>query len=273
VAVYSDITELKQREQDLTEKSAALAALSAKLAKYLAPQVYQLQKVKIASKRKKLTVCFSDIVGFTDITDKMESEDLTQLLNHYLTEMANIALQHGATIDKYVGDGIVMFFGDPETRGVEEDTRACVRMALAMQKRVRELAELWQDMGIETPLRCRIGIHGRARTLLALMDAAILDPRSGTVSTSAPGMGSSGGNDPAALVRLPMIESTFRQRKSFGFHPASDSFESSTMLMIDRRPSATSTSARHSSAIFSQRSFSAAFTLSAIWAAKLTCSR
>jgi hypothetical protein len=82
--------------------------------------------------------------------------------------------------------------GDSETRGVEEDTRACVRMALAMQKRVRELAELWRDMGIETPLRCRIGIHGRARTLLALMDA-ILDPRSGTVSTSAPGMGSSGG--------------------------------------------------------------------------------
>ena len=77
VAVYSDITELKQREQDLTEKSAALAALSSKLAKYLAPQVYDSiftgqQDVKIVSKRKKLTVCFSDLVGFTEITDKME---------------------------------------------------------------------------------------------------------------------------------------------------------------------------------------------------------
>ena len=82
VAVYSDITELKQREQDLTEKSTALASLSSKLAKYLAPQVYDLiftgqQDVKIVSKRKKLTVCFSDLVGFTEITDKMESEDLT----------------------------------------------------------------------------------------------------------------------------------------------------------------------------------------------------
>jgi PAS domain S-box-containing protein len=164
VAVYSDITELKQREQDLTEKSNALAALSSKLAKYLAPQVYDSiftgqQDVKIVSKRKKLTVCFSDLVGFTEITDKMESEDLTQLLNHYLTEMSKIALQYGATIDKYVGDAIVMFFGDPATLGMKEDALACVQMAIAMQQRVGELAEEWRDSGIETSLRCRIGVH------------------------------------------------------------------------------------------------------------------
>ena len=164
VAVYSDITELKQREQDLTEKSNALAALSSKLAKYLAPQVYDSiftgqQEVKIVSKRKKLTVCFSDLVGFTEITDKMELEDLTHLLNHYLTEMSKIALQYGATIDKYVGDAIVMFFGDPTTLGVKEDALACVQMAIAMQKRVGELAEDWRNSGIEVPLRCRIGIH------------------------------------------------------------------------------------------------------------------
>ena len=164
VAVYSDITELKQREQDLTEKSDALASLSSKLAKYLAPQVYDSiftgqQDVKIVSKRKKLTVCFSDLVGFTEITDKMESEDLTQLLNHYLTEMSKIALQYGATIDKYVGDAIVMFFGDPTTLGVKEDALACVQMAIAMQKRVGELAHEWRNSGIKTPLRCRIGIH------------------------------------------------------------------------------------------------------------------
>jgi PAS domain S-box-containing protein len=164
VGVYSDITELKQREQDLTEKSNALAALSSKLAKYLAPQVYDSiftgqQDVKIVSKRKKLTVCFSDLVGFTEITDKMESEDLTQLLNHYLTEMSKIALQYGATIDKYVGDAIVMFFGDPTTLGVKEDALACAQMAIAMQERVDELAHEWRNSGIETPLRCRIGIH------------------------------------------------------------------------------------------------------------------
>ena len=164
VAVYSDITELKRREANLAEKSTALEALSSKLAKYLAPQVYNSiftgrQDVKIASQRKKLTVCFSDIADFTEITDKMESEDLTQLLNHYLTEMSRIASEYGATIDKYVGDAIVMFFGDPETRGVKEDAIACVKMALAMQRRIGELAEVWRNAGIETPLRCRIGIH------------------------------------------------------------------------------------------------------------------
>ncbi len=158
------LSELREREQDLTEKSTTLAALSSKLAKYLAPQVYDQiftgqQDVKIVSKRKKLTVCFSDLVGFTEMTEQMESEDLTQLLNQYLTEMSKIALRYGATIDKYVGDAIVMFFGDPTTQGVKQDAMACVRMAIAMQERVGELAEEWRRNGIEAPLRCRIGIH------------------------------------------------------------------------------------------------------------------
>jgi PAS domain S-box-containing protein len=164
VAVYSDISELKRREESLSEKSAALEALSGKLAKYLAPQVYDSifagrQDVGITSQRKKLTICFSDIAGFTETTDRMESEDLTQLLNHYLTEMSKIASEYGATIDKYVGDAIVMFFGDPESRGVKEDALACVKMAIAMQRRMTELAGVWRDAGIQTPLRCRIGIH------------------------------------------------------------------------------------------------------------------
>ena len=164
VAIYSDITELKRREESLAEKSTALEVLSGKLAKYLAPQVYNSiftgrQDVRIASQRKKLTVCFTDIAGFTETADKMESEDLTQLLNHYLTEMSRIASVHGATIDKYVGDAILMFFGDPESRGVREDALACVTMALAMQRRMSELAQVWRDAGMETPLRCRIGIH------------------------------------------------------------------------------------------------------------------
>jgi PAS domain S-box-containing protein len=164
VAVYSDISELKRREENLSEKSAAMEALSGKLAKYLAPQVYDSifagrQEVKITSQRKKLTICFSDIAGFTETTDRMESEDLTQLLNHYLTEMSKIASEHGATIDKYVGDAIVMFFGDPESRGVKQDALACVKMAIAMQRRMTELADVWRNAGIQTPLRCRIGIH------------------------------------------------------------------------------------------------------------------
>jgi adenylate cyclase len=137
VALYSDITEIKQREKELADKTKALEQLSGQLAKYLAPQVYESiftgrREVKVTSQRKKLTIFFSDIVDFTAITDSLEPEELTNLLNHYLTEMSKIAHEFGATIDKYVGDGIVAFFGDPETRGVKEDATACVNMAIAM---------------------------------------------------------------------------------------------------------------------------------------------
>ena len=164
VAVFSDVTALKQREAELTEKSNALQQLSQQLAKYLSPQVYDSiftgrQEVKLVSNRKRLTVFFSDIASFTETTDRLESEDLTRLLNHYLTEMSQIALAHGATIDKYVGDAILVFFGDPETRGVKEDADACVRMALAMRARMAELQDTWHAAGIERPLRVRMGIN------------------------------------------------------------------------------------------------------------------
>ena len=164
VAVYSDITQIKQQEQAISEQSQALERLSNQLAKYLSPQVYASifegrNSGDIASRRKKLTVFFSDIVGFTEITEQMEAEDLTRILNQYLTEMSEIALDYGATIDKFVGDAIVIFFGDPESKGVKEDAIACVKMALAMKKRLEELNELWSEMGIEKPLQCRVGIN------------------------------------------------------------------------------------------------------------------
>jgi class 3 adenylate cyclase/HAMP domain-containing protein len=164
VAVYSDITELKQREQELADKSNALEQLSNQLAKYLSPQVYESiftgrQQVTVTGRRKKLTVFFSDIAAFTETTDRLESEDLTRLLNHYLSEMSEIALSYGATIDKYVGDAIVIFFGDPETCGVKQDALACVEMAIAMQKRMHELQAVWRASGIEKPLQCRIGVN------------------------------------------------------------------------------------------------------------------
>jgi class 3 adenylate cyclase len=149
---------------EIALKNKRLEALSNKLAKYLSPQVYNSifsgeREVKLVSDRKRLTVFFSDIAGFTETADRLESEDLTQLLNHYLTEMSQIALAFGATIDKYVGDAIVAFFGDPETQGVKGDALACVKMAIAMQRRLRELKGVWRASGIEKPLECRIGIN------------------------------------------------------------------------------------------------------------------
>jgi class 3 adenylate cyclase/PAS domain-containing protein len=171
VLVFNDITERKRAEEAseeanklVAEKNRMLESLSNQLSKYLSPQVYASiftgeQSVEIASKRKKLTVFFSDIADFTGTTDSLESEELTNLLNHYLTEMSKIALDHGATIDKYVGDAIIAFFGDPETRGVKEDARTCVTMAIGMQRRMRELQSEWLDMGLERPFRVRMGIN------------------------------------------------------------------------------------------------------------------
>ncbi len=177
VTVMTDITEQKEAERELieakqrteeasrllAEKNALLETLSAKLSKYLSPQIYQSifrgeQGAEVSSKRKKLTIFFSDIAGFTETTDNLESEELTDVLNHYLTEMSTIALSHGATIDKYIGDAMLMFFGDPESKGVKEDAHACVMMAIAMQRRMRELEQEWRKRGLERPFRIRMGI-------------------------------------------------------------------------------------------------------------------
>src|SRR5215475_6056069 len=151
-------------EDQLADTNRKLEGLSRKLAKYLSPQIYNSifsgrQAAEISAQRKKLTIFFSDIADFTQTTDSLESEELTNLLNHYLTKMSKIALEHGATIDKYIGDAILAFFGDPESRGVREDALACVQMGIAMQRRMRELQGEWMNVGTEKPFQLRIGIN------------------------------------------------------------------------------------------------------------------
>ncbi len=156
--------ELNRVAKALDEKNSVLAHLSEQLSKYLSPQIYHSifsgeRAVEIRTERKKLTVFFSDIKDFTSTTENMQPEDLTSLLNHYLTEMSDIALRYGATIDKYIGDAMLMFFGDPETKGVKEDAQLCVRMAIEMQERMQELQEDWRNQGYERPFQMRIGIN------------------------------------------------------------------------------------------------------------------
>jgi class 3 adenylate cyclase/PAS domain-containing protein len=178
VTVITDITGLKRTEQDLleakqraekanklvSEKNRMLESLSVKLSKYLSPQLYKSifsgeKNVEVASQRKKLTIFFSDIAGFTETTDLLESEELTNLLNQYLREMSAIALEYGATIDKFIGDAIMLFFGDPESKGARDDAIACVKMAIAMQQRMRDLQAEWRERGQEHVFQLRIGIN------------------------------------------------------------------------------------------------------------------
>ncbi|RUV29001.1 adenylate/guanylate cyclase domain-containing protein [Mesorhizobium sp. M5C.F.Ca.IN.020.32.2.1] len=150
--------------KELSEANDFLAAISLKIAKYLSPQIYKSifsgqKDVTIATERKKLTIFFSDVKDFTAIVERLQPEDLTVLLNEYFTEMSTIALKHGATVDKFIGDALLVFFGDPETQGVEEDARACLRMAVDMQRRLEQLNRVWRDRGVERPFQARMGIN------------------------------------------------------------------------------------------------------------------
>jgi class 3 adenylate cyclase len=141
-----------------------LASLSMKISRYLAPQIYKSifsgqKDVTIQTERKRLTIFFSDIKDFTATTEQLQPEQITELLNEYFTEMSKIALVHGGTIDKFIGDAMLIFFGDPETKGDGEDAKACLHMAIEMQDRIAGLNAKWRNAGIEHPFRVRMGIN------------------------------------------------------------------------------------------------------------------
>ena len=141
-----------------------LAAISTKISRYLSPQIYKSiftgeKDVVIQTERKKLTIFFSDIKDFTATTEQLQPEEITQLLNEYFTEMAAIALLHGGTVDKFIGDAMLVFFGDPHSKGTVEDAKACVRMAVDMRRRIAELSAGWRKTGTEHPFRARMGIN------------------------------------------------------------------------------------------------------------------
>ena len=162
-AEKEDLLDQKLRDQAIIEeKSMHLENIANRLAKYLSPQVYKSifteEEASTTHKRKNLTVFFSDIVNFTDLSDTLEPEKLAQIINNYLSEMTTIALECGGTIDKFIGDAVMVFFGDPESLGEEEDALNCIEMALRMKARVEELREYWVRNGVKGGLDIRVGI-------------------------------------------------------------------------------------------------------------------
>ena len=156
---------LNQEAYDsLKEKNTKLEKISNRLAKYLSPQIYKnIFEAETEQtndyKRKKLTVFFSDIKGFTDLSDSLDPDLLAELINDYLSAMTEIALKYGGTIDKFIGDAVLIFFGDPESDGLKKDASKCLSMAIAMQKKVAELDRNWrEDRGITEGLKVRMGI-------------------------------------------------------------------------------------------------------------------
>ena len=158
------LVENEKAFEELSFKTERLEKISNQLAKYLSPQIYKnifetdTDKVETYT-RKKLTIFFSDIKEFTNLSDRLDPDLLAEIINEYLSEMTQIALHFGGTIDKFIGDAILIFFGDPETEGTGVDAEKCVNMAIAMRKRVGELDEVWKKKrGISEGLQVRIGI-------------------------------------------------------------------------------------------------------------------
>jgi adenylate cyclase len=155
---------IKGMNRELESANDFLATLSMKISRYISPQVYKSifsgqKDVTIHTERKKLTIFFSDIQNFTATTERLQPELITQLLNEYFTEMSAIAQDFGGTIDKFIGDAMLIFFGDPETKGDREDAKACLHMAWRMQRRLAELNAQWRAAGIEQPFRARMGVN------------------------------------------------------------------------------------------------------------------
>jgi adenylate cyclase len=171
VAIYSDITDLKQREEELTKKSNALEEINKRLkkaqeqiSKYIDPNITEKIfkgefSAELSHKRTKLTMFFSDIKDFTQFTDSSDPEDVAKLLNEYLGEMAQIVRTWGGTIPQFTGDSIYAIFGAPDSKGEQDDALSCLRMGMEMQERMKTLREKWWNQGIQFPFEIRCGIH------------------------------------------------------------------------------------------------------------------
>jgi adenylate cyclase len=155
---------LQNVSDELEGEKKKLEGLAQQLSRYLPKQIYDSiftsdHPTEIKTQRKLLTVFFSDIQGFTRISSVIQPEILTHYINAYFSVMSDIATKHGGTIDKFIGDAMMVFFGDPESRGPEQDALACVRMAYEMQQKLSELHIQWETEGLQHPFVTRIGIN------------------------------------------------------------------------------------------------------------------
>jgi class 3 adenylate cyclase len=148
---------LAQTSDQLTRANDVISRyVASQLAEQILAGRYELLE---RHERRRLTLFFSDIKEFSEIAEAVEPEDLSATLNEYLSEMTSIAERHGATIDKFVGDAIMIFFGAPDHVDDREAAVRAVSMAIEMQARLVALREKWLAAGFERPLEVRMGIN------------------------------------------------------------------------------------------------------------------
>jgi len=150
ILAYRYINEEKQKE-----------VLRNTLEAYFSPPIVKkiLAKPEMLASRgqkKELTVMFTDIKNFTGYSSTMTPDHVQRLLNEYFDAMTEIVFKYQGTVDKFMGDGMMVFFGDPEPQ--PEHALLCVRAAIDMQRKVREISEKWEKQG-DMPLEIRVGIN------------------------------------------------------------------------------------------------------------------
>jgi adenylate cyclase len=112
-----------------------------------------------ALERRRITVLFADMVGFTDLSESLQPEELSEVLNEYLREMTAVAMAHGGTLDNFIGDGLMVLFGAPQRAEEKDQAWMAVQAADAMRTKIRELAARIRDRGIPADLQVRVGIN------------------------------------------------------------------------------------------------------------------
>jgi len=151
--VYQETFRLTNEQLHSKSVGRSLESFKRRLLPYVAPQIVRWDRSEI--KRRRLTVLFSDIEGFTQMMETIDETMVASWLNNYFSAMTKIAEMHGGTVDKFLGDGLMVFFGDPESDGVVADAYACIAMAIEMRDKLQSLES---DLG-SYPMRLRIGIH------------------------------------------------------------------------------------------------------------------
>lgn len=150
-------------ENELSARNDQITALTENMRRFLSPQLYARilggeAAARQQNRRRRITVFFSDIVGFTDMTDTVEPEVLSDVLNRYLELMVEIATRWGATIDKFIGDAVMVFFGDDDDTDPADGAWRAARMALEMQADVGRLLDA-MSMGGDRRLLTRMGVN------------------------------------------------------------------------------------------------------------------
>ncbi len=137
--------------------------IAEKLRPYLPSQLFEKiirEKggTEIGLRRTRLTVFFSHLKNFSYISTRMEGEVVAEFLNFYLNAMSRIISRWNGTLDKYMGDSIMVFFGDPEFTSDEDHALRCVLMAIEMREKMKSFRKKWYDMGYQEPLASQMGI-------------------------------------------------------------------------------------------------------------------